>query len=342
MNTKQYNVYGIGNALVDINVEVSEATLDNLNIEKGVMTLIDESRELALLEEIDGVKRQSACGGSAANTMITLCKLGAKGYYSCKVANDPSGDFYVEDLLAAGLETNLSNQAREDGRTGKCLVLVTPDADRTMNTYLGVTAGFATAQLDEAAILASQMLYIEGYLIASDTAREAMHKAKRIALDNNIQTSITLSDVNMVRFFKNELLDVIADGVDFLFCNKEEALLFCETDDMDVAGEKLKAHAKQFAITLGADGALLYDGDRFMHIPGFETKVVDTVGAGDTFAGTLLYALSEGKDLREAGRLANYAASLVVSDFGPRLNAAQYELVKALEQKETILSQTGS
>src|SRR5579871_6801850 len=169
---KQYHVYGIGNALVDIDFEVSTKTLERLNIDKGVMTLIDESTHHRLLEELDGVKHLKACGGSAGNTLYTLQQLGGKSFYSCKVGNDEAGDFFYHDLVLHGIHTNLHEDHRE-GITGKCIVLVTPDADRTMNTFLGATSNFSKSQLSETALKNAEYLYIEGYLVASPSACEA-------------------------------------------------------------------------------------------------------------------------------------------------------------------------
>ena len=148
---KNYHVYGLGNALVDIDIEVSLETLHRLNIEKGVMTLIDADRHLQLLEEMEGVKHVKACGGSAANTAVAVAMLGGKAFYSCKVANDDFGDFFCEELHRYNIHSNLENGDREHGTTGSCLVLVTPDADRTMNTYLGITSNFSRKELDEEA-----------------------------------------------------------------------------------------------------------------------------------------------------------------------------------------------
>ena len=177
---KQFQVYGIGNALVDIDIEVSESTLDRLNIAKGVMTLIDEDTHHMLLRELHGVEHLKACGGSAANTLYTLQQMGAKTFYSCKIGNDDAGDFFYRDLISHGIHTNLHENSR-DGVTGKCIVLVTPDADRTMNTFLGATAKFSKAELSEHALKNAEYLYIEGYLVAQTDGCEAAMIAREIA-----------------------------------------------------------------------------------------------------------------------------------------------------------------
>lgn len=316
---KKYHVYGIGNALVDLDFEVSIATLERLNIDKGVMTLIDEARHHYLLEELDGIKHLKACGGSVANTLFTLQQMGAETYYSCKIGSDEAGDFFYRNLLSQGIHTNLHENNR-DGVTGKCIVLVTPDADRTMNTFLGATANFSKDQLSDTALGNSDYLYIEGYLVASPTGREAAVLARKMAHERHIKTALSLSDPNMVTYFREGLLNIIGGQVDILFCNEDEAMLFTQTDDLDSAREKLKNFAHTFVITLGARGALVYNGTELVHILSYKTTVVDTVGAGDIFAGVFLYGITHGYGYFHAADIANFAAAKVVAKFGPRLS----------------------
>lgn len=330
---KKYHVYGIGNALVDLDFEVCNTTIERLSIDKGVMTLIDEDKHHFLLEELDGIKHLKACGGSAANTLITLQQMGAKTFYSCKIGNDSAGDFYYSDLVANGIHTNL-NECERDGVTGKCIVLVTPDADRTMNTFLGATSTFSTSQLSEQALADSEYLYIEGYLVASPTACEAAILARKMAHKHQIKTAISLSDPNMVTYFRQGLIDIIGGKVDILFCNEDEAKLFTEAKDLDQATEKLKQHAHTFVITLGSRGALVFNGNRTAHVLSYKTSVVDTVGAGDVFAGAFLYAISQGHDYLLASELANFAASKVVAKFGPRLSNEEIIDVSAMLKQQ--------
>ncbi len=332
---KQFQVCGIGNALVDIDFEVSLATLERLNIAKGVMTLIDESTHHKLLVELDGIKHLKACGGSAANTLFTLQQLGAKTFYSCKVGDDDAGSFFYRDLLAHGIHTNL-HEGERDGVTGKCIVLVTPDADRTMNTFLGATATFSKVQLSEHAIKNSEYLYIEGYLVAQPTGCEAAIAAREIAQHHQVKTALSLSDPNMVTYFKNGLLDIIGNKVDILFCNEQEALLFTGTDKLSDAREKLKDHACSFVITMGGEGALVFNGHEFLNLPAYKVNVVDTVGAGDVFAGAFLYGITHGYSYYGAGDLASVAASKVVSKFGPRLNQVEMKEVSELFLKRPV------
>ena len=331
---KTYDVYGIGNALLDIDFEVTPETLTRLGIEKSVMTLIDEDQHHALLEDLDGVKHIKASGGSAANTVITTAQLGGKVFYSCKVASDPSGDFFYADLKQSGVDTNLDHHEREHGITGKCIVMVTPDADRTMNTFLGITANFSSRELVPEALKASNYLYIEGFLVASPPSFEAALVAKEIAEKAQVKTALTLSDPNMVLYFKDQLSALMAKKLDLLFCNEHEAQLFCGMDDLDQIQAMLKKVAHSFVITQGPRGALLYDGHETHLIPSHPVKAIDTVGAGDVFAGAYLHGLSQGVKPVLAARLASFAAAKVVSKFGPRLSSS--EVAETLSHHEII------
>lgn len=319
----KYHVYGIGNALVDMEFEVSADLLQKLEIDKGVMTLMDENRQHAILEQLSEFPCKKSCGGSAANTMVAVSQLGGKGFYSCKVANDETGSFYLADLLRCGVETNLQNGNRENGITGKCLVMVTPDADRTMNTFLGITAGFSENELIPEAIADSEYLYIEGYLVSSPTAKAAAIKAREIAQNTGVKTTLSLSDPNMVEFFKEGLLKIIGSGLDFIFSNEVEALKMAETKELSVAIEHFKTLAKGFAITRGAKGSLIFDGQEILEIEPVKIKAIDTVGAGDMYAGAFLYGITHGMNFAEAGNLASLASSRIVTRFGPRLETEE-------------------
>ncbi len=334
---KQYQVYGIGNALVDIDFEVSSCTLERLNIEKGVMTLIDEATHHQLLEELEGIKHLKACGGSAANTLFTTQQLGAKTFYSCKVGNDKSGDFFYRELVSNGIQTNLKEDERE-GVTGKCIVLVTPDADRTMNTFLGATSKFSKNELSIDALQNSEYLYIEGYLVASPTGCEAAILACQSAEAAQVKVALSLSDPNMVTYFKDGLCNIIGEQVDLLFCNEREALIFTNSQTLSDAKDELKKYAKTFAITRGGDGSVIYDGHQFHEVPAYPANVVDTVGAGDVFAGAFLFGITKGFSYLESADLASFAAAKVVAKFGPRLNQQEIADVQQAVLKEVVFA----
>lgn len=325
--SKKYDVYGIGNALVDIVTEVDNSFFEKNQVEKGVMTLVDEKRQHQLMKAIDMKKSRMSAGGSAANTMIGVNQFGGKSYYSCLVARDELGKFFLEDMKRNGVDTNLVYENCPEGHSGRCLVMTTPDADRTMNTFLGMSSFLSTDQINEEAIVNSTYVYLEGYLVASPKGTDALMEVKRMAEKNKVHTALTFSDPNMLRFFSKNFEQVVGASVDLLFCNEEEALMFSETDNITDAREKLKQAAKKFAITLGANGALIFDGDTFIEIEPYKVRALDTNGAGDMFAGAFLYGITHGHSYAEAGKIASLASSRVVSQFGPRLEPQQAQRV---------------
>ncbi len=328
--SKRYHVYGVGAALVDTEIEVTDADLAAMAVEKGVMTLVDEARQAQLLEHLSGhlVHSKRASGGSAANTIIAIAQFGGSTFYSCKVANDDHGQFYLHDLKAAGVDCHLDKE-REHGVTGKCLVMITPDAERTMNTYLGISATLSTDDLSHEAIAAAEYVYLEGYLVTSPTGRAAAIRTREIAEQHGVKTALSFSDPGIVAYFRDGLKEMLGDKIDLLFCNSHEALSWAQTDNLDTAIAEIKKVARQFAITLGAEGALVYDGVAQHRIAPHKVTAIDTNGAGDMFAGAFLYAVTQGKNFAEAGRLASVAAATVVADYGPRLSAAQQNKIIA-------------
>lgn len=315
----KYKICGVGHALVDMEFEVSADFLQKLAIDKGVMTLIDEERQKEVLGSLADSSAKKISGGSAANTIVAASQLGAKCFYSCKVAGDDTGAFYIDDLTRSGVDSNFYQKNRPDGVTGKCLVLVTPDADRTMNTYLGISETVSTDELVPEAIADSEYIYTEGYLVTSPSGKAAAIKALELAREAGVKTSFSLSDPNMVQFFKEGLLEIIGPGVDFLFANDAEAMKMADTEDLTAAVQKFKKLAKSFAITRGAEGALIFDGNEIIEIAPNPVKAIDTVGAGDMFAGAFLYGITNGMSFSKAGDLASLASSRVVTIYGPRM-----------------------
>lgn len=324
---KKYNVYGIGNALVDMEIEVGVEYLREMGVEKGFMTLVDQKRQDELLANLNGRHHRRSCGGSAANTSIAVAQLGGNVFYSCKVANDETGDFYLNDLKNNGVHTNLGNE-RQSGVTGKCMVFVTPDADRTMNTYLGITETFSTNEIVLDELAKAQYLYMEGYLVTSQTGKAAAIAARDYALKNNVKVALTFSDPGVVSYFKQGFLEMIGKGVDLLFCNEAEALSFSGKTDFNSAIEELKKYTKVLAVTRGPRGAYIYDGKNEVVIITRKVDAVDTNGAGDLFAGGFLWALSEGKTYAEAGELACRLSSELVTRFGARLDKETVTTIK--------------
>ena len=322
----KYDVYGIGNALVDMEYEIEVADLETLGIDKGVMTLVDEQCQLRMMDHLAAYPHQRSSGGSAANSMIAVRQFGGTSFYSCKVAEDDLGHFYMKDLLDGGVDTNHHTE-KEAGHTGRCVVLVTPDSDRTLCTFLGISGELSTKELVEDALRDSAYFYMEGYLVTSETARQACIAAKRVAEAAGVKTAISLSDPNMVRFFKAGLLEMIGAGVDLLFANEDEAKGVVGAANLDSAIDYLKTLSQEFVITRGSKGALVWDGQTLIDIDPVKVKAVDTVGAGDMFAGAFLYGRGQGWDHRRAGALASAASAKLVTSLGPRMSAAETRAV---------------
>ena len=325
---KRFQVVGIGNAMVDVLAEASDGFLAENGIEKGIMQLIDSDRAVELYGRVGPAREIS--GGSAANTIAAIALLGGQTAYVGKVKDDQLGAIFAHDLRAQGAvyETTMAPSGDKD-ETGRCIVLVTPDGERSMNTYLGVTVNLAETEVSPEAIANSKFVYMEGYLVASPTGKAAAIKAASIAREAGIPTVLTLSDPNMVNFFGDGLLEMAGDNLDLLFCNEDEGMLMTKTDNVEAAAEALKKLARRFAITVGDKGAVVYDGESLHRIPTEKVEVIDTNGAGDMFAGAFLYGLTHGMDFVQSAELACRAGSKIVTHFGPRLPAEQTKALLA-------------
>ncbi|MCY4644115.1 MAG: adenosine kinase [Bacteriovoracales bacterium] len=313
-----YHIYGMGNALLDREFEVSDEFLEEMGIDKGHMTLIDGERKKELLKKL-GASKNVACGGSTANSLIAATQWGAKAFCSCKVSDDGDGRLFRDDLKARGVD--FWAEWEEEGQTGNCLVMVTSDAQRSMNTYLGISADYSRKEIHEAALKNSEYLLMEGYLVASPTAREAMMVSKKMAEANGVKTVLALSDINMVEQFHGELGQIIGDGVDIIFANEEEVKAFTGERDLNRAIASLRLLSSVAAVTQGPKGAIVDDGRQSLEVPSISIDPVDSNGAGDMFAGVFLSALAKrGGSLEKAARLACLCAARVVEKWGPRFD----------------------
>ncbi len=319
----QYDVYALGNALVDSEFKVDEETLKKLSIDKGHMTLIDDERMKEILAGISHSSDKKQSGGSAANTIIAFSQLGGKGFYCCKVAGDEDGKFYLEDLAENGVSHKQKIDSLPSDITGKCIVMVTPDAERSMSTYLGVTGRFSKDELDNEVLKKSKYLYIEGYLVTNPDAVVAIKDSIALAKKHGVKVALTLSDPGIVAHFKTQFKEILDEGVDLLFCNEEEALSIVEESDLEDAIEKITNIVPHFTVTLGSSGAFIFnDGERFT-VDGFPVKAIDANGAGDMFAGAYMFGIMNDMSEQHAGKLACFLSSKVVSQFGPRLSKEQ-------------------
>jgi len=329
---KTYDLYAIGNALVDSEYEVSEAQLQTMQVAKRHMTLIDSARRTELLGHLAGLHSRRSGGGSAGNTVVALAQLGGRAFYSCRVAADELGAFYAHDLKANGVASNLdqpSQAALVSGQTGVCLVMVTPDAERSMSTFLGATAELDHTALHPQSIAQSKVYYMEGYLSASPTGLDAALQGRQMAQDAGVALASTLSDVTMINFCRPGLEAMVGNGLHYLFCNEEEAQVWCGTQDLEAICQQISQLARVVCLTRSAQGCIVLEGQQRTTVPAASVKAIDTNGAGDMFAGAFLYAVTQGHSNTQAAWLANQSAGQVVSQYGNRLTREAMGQVRA-------------
>jgi sugar/nucleoside kinase (ribokinase family) len=330
-----YHLYAIGNALVDSEYEVSDAQLQAAGVEKRHMTLIDAPRRTELLKHVQAAKSHRTGGGSAGNTVVALAQLGGRAFYSCRVADDELGDFYTKDLLSHGVATNLTHTKPPVGQTGSCMVMVTPDAERSMSTFLGATAEIDEAALHPHDIVKSRVYYMEGYLAASPTGLAAAVKGRAIAAQAGVKLATTLSDMSMINYCRPGLDAMVGTDLDFLFCNEEEAQVWCGTQDLAQICQQIARQAHTVCLTRSAKGCLVLEGGNVTEVAAVKVKAVDTNGAGDMFAGAFLYAVTHGHSYASAAWLANQAAGCVVSQYGNRLSQESMDGLRTAFEQHT-------
>jgi len=332
MTTHHYDLYAIGNALVDSEYEVSDALLLAAGVAKRHMTLIDAPRRTELLRHVQGIAARRTGGGSAGNTVVALAQLGGRAFYSCRVADDELGEFYTQDLLSHGVATNLTSHPAPPGQTGSCMVMVTPDAERSMSTFLGATADIDHTSLQPDDIRKSKVYYMEGYLAASPTGLDAALRGRAMARAAGVALATTLSDMSMINFCRPGLDAMVGDAqsgpLDYLFCNEEEAQVWCQTRDMAQICQQISQQAKVVCLTRSAKGCLVLEGGQTTEVAAAKVKALDTNGAGDMFAGAFLYAVTHGHSHAQAAWLANHCAARVVAQYGNRLPQAAVDELK--------------
>lgn len=304
---KKYDVLGLGNSIVDILSRVDEEFLSENNINKGIMTLVDEN----MAEDVYGKMPNTAesSGGSAANTVAGIASLGGTPAFIGRVRNDSLGESFAKDLNSNGVKFDTA-PATEGKKTARCMILVTPDAERSMLTFLGACTQLDESDIDEELIKQSQVIYIEGYLWDEPNAISAIKKAIKIAQENDVKVAFTLSDPFCVGRHKKAFAELLSD-IDILFANEEEAkMLF---------GDATPSGCKIIAATKGAEGAVIYVNGEATEVPTTPAaNLVDTTGAGDLFAAGFLFGFTQGKDLAECAKLGNAAAGEIVQQLGAR------------------------
>jgi len=311
-----YDVYGVGNALVDVQAQVPDELLEKLGYAKGIMTLVEESTQTAVLGALDGRPVNRCAGGSAANTILGIADLGGTAAYAGKVGRDSLGEFCLSDMRKMGVTIEVP---QAEGQSGTCVILITEDAQRTMLTHLGVSSTLGPEDIDEAEIRKATYVYVEGYLFTGDSTRAAALKTIELAKANNVKVAFTVSDPFLISQYRDEFWKLIEGPVDLLFCNLEEARsLTGKKDSIDCAHE-IHKHAENVALTLGGDGSILMHEGTAIPIEGVEVDAIDTTGAGDMYAAGLLYGINNGMSWKQAGHLASHAAARIVAQLGARL-----------------------
>jgi sugar/nucleoside kinase (ribokinase family) len=309
------DVVGIGNALVDVIAHVADSFIDAHELNKGAMTLIDTERAIELYTAMGSGVEMS--GGSAANTMCGIASFGGKAAYIGKVADDPLGDVFGHDLRAVGVQcTNAKSLLGVP--TGRCLIVVTADGQRTMNTYLGVSELFGPDDVDDELVTQGKVLYMEGYLWDRPEAKEAYRKAARLAHGAGAKVSLTLSDSFCVDRHRDDFYKLVAEDVDILFANEQELAALYQFDDIDEALGAVREHCEIAAITRGKDGSLVVTERDVIAVDAEPVTVLDTTGAGDLYAAGFLYGLTHDQPLAACGRLGSLAAAEVISHVGAR------------------------
>jgi sugar/nucleoside kinase (ribokinase family) len=317
------DVFGVGNALVDILALVEDNFVIDHGLNRGGMTLMDSETQGGILHDLEHNSLQMRSGGSAANTMIAIAQSGGKAYYSGKVAKDTNGEFYRQDLLSAGIDFNVHPATEFNGPTGTCVVLTTPDAERTMCTNLGVSTTLAATDIDVDRLAHCKYSYIEGYLWDAPNPRQAsietMEQSKRLG----VKVAFTFSDGFLVDRFADDFHKVVSEYCDVIFCNADEVRSFFKEESFAECARKMSEITDLAFITNGAKGCLVVEDKQIVEVPGYPVHPLDTVGAGDAFAGGVLFGITNGYTAAQAARWGNFLASMVVQIHGPRLEGSQ-------------------
>jgi sugar/nucleoside kinase (ribokinase family) len=327
MTSAKYDVLGIGNAIFDVLVQTDESFLAAHGMAKGGMALIDETRAATIYRDMGPATKMS--GGSAANTIVGIANLGARAAYVGKVRDDEVGRLYVHDIRDA--KVAFETQPASDGpATGCSYILVTPDGERTMNTYLGAAQELMPGDIDPAQIAAASIVYLEGYLWDPKSAKEAFVKAADIAHGAGRQVALTLSDSFCVDRYRDEFLDLMRKGtVDLIFANEAELHSLYQTSDFDTALKQLRKDTKLGVVTRSEKGCVVASAEGITAVPAFPiSKMVDTTGAGDLFAAGFLFGMVRNAGYENAGRLGALAAAEVIQHIGARPQTSLKELAQ--------------
>jgi len=326
-----YDVYGVGNAIMDLQVRCEDSFLDANGIDKGIMTLTEPERQQSILDALSEHSIHYCSGGSAANTMVGIADMGGKVAYASKTGNDKFGQQYLDEFKALGIDCHTP---ASDGDTGTCVVLISADAQRTMLTHLGVSATLSEQDISADAIAKAKYVYIEGYLFAGPSTKAAALKAIELAKAAGIKVALTISDPFLIDICRNDFETLINhQSIDLLFCNEDEAHALTGEADPIHAAHAIHKHCANVALTLGKKGSIIMHGGEAFPIEGVEVEAIDTTGAGDMYAAGVLYGITNGLTWQQAGLLGSHAAAKIVAQLGARLpNPLTQEEIKNLIQ----------
>ncbi|MBL4589387.1 MAG: adenosine kinase [Alphaproteobacteria bacterium] len=314
--TDQYGVLGIGNAIVDVISQVDESFLEKHEMVKSSMALIEQDTAERIYNDLSTSTRTP--GGSAGNTMACFTSFGGNGAYIGKTGKDALGEEFTTGMNDQNM-TFTTQPINNDTPTARCMILVTPDAERTMNTYLGAAGFVGPDDIDEDLIKNAKITYMEGYLFDREESKQAFYKAAKLAKKHGNLVSLTLSDTFCVERYRAEFFDLVQDHIDILFSNEDEILALYETDNLEIATKQLLKDVKIGIITRSEKGSIITTEREAINIDAIPpAQLIDTTGAGDAYAAGFLYGYTEGKPLAECGRLGSLAASEVISHIGPR------------------------
>ncbi len=320
---KVFDVCGIGNGLVDIQIEVEDSVIEKFNLTKGGMQLADAEQQAEIIKALSGRKQYRSSGGSAANTIIAFSEFGGKSAYQTVLGNDELGKFYAKEFTDLGIV--LAGKTEDNHPTGTCLVLITPDSQRTMVTSLGASAFFTKNDLDEGKIKKARWLYIEGYEFTQEDSSNAVFKAVKLAKKHFTNIAISFSDGFVIDMFYDKVKQ-IADICDLVFCNEAEAMKYAKIDNITHTMNYFNENLKNYVITKGEKGSVIKWDNKHYTIPAYKSVPKDSTGAGDMYAGAFLYGIIATESALKAGHLASISAAKVVSQLGARLKGEHIDL----------------
>jgi len=328
---KVYDVFGIGNPLIDILARVQDSHLQELNLNKGVMHLIEEDARAVILDKIKHLPQTISPGGDCPNTMITLAMLNLKSVLAGKIGNDEFGLLFEQQVTKKGV---ISSLVKEKGITGSSIILISPDSERTMNTYLGKCRDFSKQDLDIARLKQSRFFYFTGYMWDTQKQKEATLEALRVAKENDMVVVFDVADPFAVKRNRDDFLKIIQEDVDIVLANQEEAMILTDKKTAKDAVELLSSFCEIAVVKCGHKGSLIKK-EKLYAIPVYKVKAIDTTGAGDMYAAGFLYGLCNNYDIELTGKIASFLASRVVQQIGAQLPRIPFDELEKLKESCT-------